>query len=830
MIVGSTPDPGAIPSGATVIGETASGTAALVGGNAGPHTRNVGAAIPPPWPGLSPCSGGLRIAAPVTLTLGSGTAGCTVENAGIVAAWAAGGTLYAGVPPGYGCASDFSSNGSSGVAPRLPCVRRIATRREPPAHAPPARSLGPNGRPFTRMSHFPARLEPAGRRIPARAPARGRRGAPGRLPRADGSRGPGGPRPPRAAGFRGAAWHGSGSRAPAPGAAAQPGCCAWRDRSAMRYWWIVVPVALLGAGAAFWAHRRAVAAAAPAAAYQTAPVQRGDIVSTMTATGTVEAWNESVVRVGVGVSGTLEPFTWNVSDQVQQGQVLFTLTNPQLLQQTQSDEASQQEAESALQQMEAAAADAAPEQAALHNAQLQVQQAQYAYGQALSSLQAEQQLVAPVSGTVSAVDGVAGESVGAGAAVASIVQTTGLLAEVDVPQAQLAGIAPGEAALVLVDGAHYAGQVQSIGPAPGVTYQGVPSYPVTVALPNPGNLLPGMPVTVSIETATAPQAWSTGLGGTLAPTAAVNMIAQAAGTLSAVSARVGQDVQAGQVLAELQSASLQNAVTAALQNLRQAEGALAALEANQAAAARAVPYSLQQQEIKVQTLRGAVAQDQSLEAGLVVRSPVSGVISGIQAVAGEPVGPGTPLLTIGDYSRLLVTFPLDQRFVNQVKVGQAAMVTATAAPGTTFSGSLYLVSPEGTDVNGIATFQAEVEIPRPTPQLRPGMAVTVSIVLGQARGVLTVPLQALHAGTGGKDFVVVVTPRSGASPSTAEVPVRVGLQDQLDAQVAGALRAGDLVLTGSLGALPSAAGLNVRGRVLQHHAQVTHRAPVNTRK
>jgi RND family efflux transporter MFP subunit len=598
----------------------------------------------------------------------------------------------------------------------------------------------------------------------------------------------------------------------------------------MRYWWIGALVAVLAAGGAFWAHRRAVAAAAPAAAYETEAAKRGDLVSTMTATGTVEAWNETVVRVGVGVSGTLEPFTWNVSQQVQRGQVLFNLVNPQQVQQTQSDEASLQEAELQLQQMQAAAADSAPQQAALHNAQLQVQQAQYAYGQAQADLQAEQQVVAPVSGTVSAVDGVAGQSVTAGATLASIVQTTGLLAQVDVPQAQLAGIAPGQPALVFVNGGNYPGQVQSVGPAPDVTYRGVPSYPVTVALTNPGSLLPGMPVTVSVETATAPQAWTTGLAGTLAPLAAVGVVAQAPGTLVTVAVRVGQDVQAGQVLAQIQSSSLQNAVTADLQNLRQSEGALAALQANQAAAASATPYNVQQQELKVQTLRDSVTRDQSLEAGLIVRSPVSGVISGIEAVAGEPVGPGTPLLTIGDYSRLLVTFPLDQLFVNQVKVGQPAAVTATAAPGKTFSGSLYLVSPEGNDVNGIATFQAEVEIPRPTPQLRPGMAVGVRIVLGKATGVLTVPLQALHAGKGSKDFVVVVTPESGASPSTQEVPVRVGMQNQLDAQVTGALHAGEEVLTGSIGALPSAKSLNVRGRVLQHRAQVTHRAPANARK
>lgn len=598
----------------------------------------------------------------------------------------------------------------------------------------------------------------------------------------------------------------------------------------MRYWWVAALVVLATGGGLFWAHARAVQAGAPAAIYQTAAVRRGNITSSMTATGTVQAWNESVVRVGVGVGGTLQPFDWNVSQAVQQGQVLFTLVNPQQDQQTSSDEASLRQDELQLQAMQAGAADTSPQQAALANAELQVQQAQYAYGLAEANLQSGQVVAAPVSGTVAATLVAQGQDIPAGGAVVSLVQTADLVAAIDVPQDQLAGIASGEPALVFANGMNHPGQVATVGPSPAVTYKGIPSYPVTITLQNPGGWLPGMPITASVETDQQPPAWATDLAGTLAPTAAVDAVTQAAGTVSSVSVQVGQAVQAGQPLARIATPTLQNAVTAAQQNLTQAQGALAALRANQAASAVAVPYSLQQLELKVQQAQATVAHDLQLEAGLVVRSPVSGVISGVQAVAGEPVGAGTPLVTIGDYSKLLVSFPLDQLYINQVKVGQPATVTATAAPGKTFAGSLYLVAPEGNDVNGVATFQAEVEIPGPTPALRPGMAVDVNIAMGTAKDVLTVPLQALHAAKGNKSFVVVVGTGVNGAPATTDVPVTVGQQNTLDAQVTGALHSGQQVLTSSLSTLATTGGLNVRGRVLQHKAQVTHRAPANARK
>jgi len=593
----------------------------------------------------------------------------------------------------------------------------------------------------------------------------------------------------------------------------------------MRYGWIAALLVLVVGGVGgLWAHERTVKASAPAEVYQTAPVKRGNIV-----TGTVQAWNESVVRVGVGVSGTLQAFDWNVSQQVHQGEVLFTLVNPQQQQQTSADEASLRQAEIQLQQLQAGAQDTNPQAAALANAQLQVGQAQYAYGQAQVNLRMQQQVAAPVSGTVATIDATPGQSVGNGAAIASIIQTANLLADVDVPQAQLAGIAPGEPALVFSNGANFSGQVATIGPAPDTTYKGVPSYPVTISLPNPGGWLPGMPITASIETDQQPATWATGLSGQLAAAAAVNAVTAVAGTVSSISPQVGQTVKAGQALAQIQSTALQSAVMVAQQNLQQEQGTLAALQANQAAAAASVPYTLQQQEIKVQQAEATLAHDQTLQAGLTVRSPADGVISGVQAVAGEPVSAGTPLLTIGDYSKLLVTFPLDQLYVNQVKVGQTATVTATAATGKGFPGSLYLLAPEGNDVNGVATFQAEVQLPGPTPDLRPGMAVDVSIVLGTAKGVPTVPLQALHSGKGGQDFVVVV----GSGPkgvTTKDIPVTVGLQDTLDAQVTGSLSAGEQVLTSSLSALAKGGALNLKGRVLRRQPQVTHRAPANTRK
>ena len=593
-----------------------------------------------------------------------------------------------------------------------------------------------------------------------------------------------------------------------------------------RYVWAIVAAAVVAAGGAWWYHQGVVRASArPSKLLQTAAVRRGSISSTMTATGTVQALAETEVRVGVGVNGTLQPFNWNTSQRVTKGQVLFQLVNPQQQQQTTIDESNLRSAELQLQQMQASAADTQPQQAALTSAELGVQQAQYAYGKAVAAQQSDQQVLAPISGTVGAVDVNRGATVGNGAAVASIVRTGILQAQLQASQTQVGSIQAGQASIVFANGGNTKGAVSSVAPTPDQTIKGVPSYQVDVTLTKPGGWLPGMPVTASVETNSSSQTWLTGLAGTLASPAAVSAVTQVGGTLQTLGVQVGQTVKAGQVLATVSSSSLADAVTSARQSLTKAEQSLSALQVNQQADNISLPFSLQQQEIRIQQLQGAVHRDLTIDHALVVRSPVSGTISGIQAVSGQPVFPGSPLMTIGDYSKLLVFFPLSQLYVNQVHVGMAATVAATAAPGKTFKGQLYLLAPEGTNVNGVANFQAQVIIPQPEPLLRPGMAAVVNIVTGTAKNALLVPLQALHLAGKGKRFVVVVQP----SGKSVHVPVKVGLTDQLDAQVTGNLKVGEKVLTSSLSALKGAKGVNLRGRVQRHQKVVSHRAPVTRR-
>lgn len=87
----------------------------------------------------------------------------------------------------------------------------------------------------------------------------------------------------------------------------------------------VLVLALLGGGVALW---RARTVEDPAAAYSTAPVERGDLTAVVTATGTVEPTN--LVEISSELSGTIRSVDVDFNHEVKVGQVLAHLDTGKL--------------------------------------------------------------------------------------------------------------------------------------------------------------------------------------------------------------------------------------------------------------------------------------------------------------------------------------------------------------------------------------------------------------------------------------------------------------------------------------------------------------------
>src|SRR5262245_63631674 len=94
-----------------------------------------------------------------------------------------------------------------------------------------------------------------------------------------------------------------------------------------RSFWVAAGVVAVAVIAATYHYTRDVAAKAPA--FTTAEVSRGDVVSTVEATGTLEA--VTTVQVGSQVSGTISALHADFNSQVRKGQIIAEL-DPSLFQ------------------------------------------------------------------------------------------------------------------------------------------------------------------------------------------------------------------------------------------------------------------------------------------------------------------------------------------------------------------------------------------------------------------------------------------------------------------------------------------------------------------
>ncbi|MHC1790410.1 HlyD family secretion protein [Solidesulfovibrio sp.] len=92
--------------------------------------------------------------------------------------------------------------------------------------------------------------------------------------------------------------------------------------------------------------------------------------------------------------------------------------------------------------------------------------------------------------------------------------------------------------------------------------------------------------------------------------------------------------------------------------------------------------------------RARLAEAQALAAKAVIRSPINGIVLRKHRRAGEMVSVSfdTPVVTVGDISRLRVRADIDERDIAKIAVGQKAILMAEAYGNRRFMGTVSRVS------------------------------------------------------------------------------------------------------------------------------------------
>ncbi len=166
-----------------------------------------------------------------------------------------------------------------------------------------------------------------------------------------------------------------------------------------------------------------------------------------------------------------------------------------------------------------------------------------------------------------------------------------------------------------------------------------------------------------------------------------------------------------------------------------------------------------------------------------------------QLIQASPSAQTKPLLVVSNIDRVRVAVPVSEVDVPHLRVGRAVTLTVRELAGKSWTGTVTRYT---NDLDPQArTMIAEIDLPNPGRMLRPGMYADVVVNLETHAGALAVPSTAVVAEKQKRSLWVA---RSGKAQ---KIPVSVGVDTGVDAEITEGLSPQDQVITSGQASLKS---------------------------
>ena len=283
--------------------------------------------------------------------------------------------------------------------------------------------------------------------------------------------------------------------------------------------------------------------------------------------------------------------------------------------------------------------------------------------------------------------------------------------------------------------------------------------------------------------------------------------AEAEGVVREIKFEAGSVVKAGDELAQLdvevEQAQLRAAEAAAEWariSFNRAKELIATRSISQADLDSA-DASLKQADAQVDNVRAVIAKK-------IVRAPFDGKLGIRRISVGEFLDKGSPVVSLQSLDPVYVEFSLPQQRLGDLSEGLKVDVSSDAYPGRHFEGEITAINPEIDPATRNVRVQATLA--NADGRLRPGMFVSVDLILARSEKVLFIPAAAvLNAPFGDSVFVVEEGQAGpdGAKPLVVQQRfVRLGARQGDFVVVTEGVKAGEkIVSTGVFKLMPGMA-------------------------
>jgi HlyD family secretion protein len=233
--------------------------------------------------------------------------------------------------------------------------------------------------------------------------------------------------------------------------------------------------------------------------------------------------------------------------------------------------------------------------------------------------------------------------------------------------------------------------------------------------------------------------------------------------------------------------------------------------------------SLRQIEQSIESARASIRRAEKDLDNTVIRSPIDGIVTILNAEIGETVvvgtlnSPGSVIMEVADLATMMVKARVDEGNIAPVKQNQRARVYINAYRDREFSGYVEYVSlKRQNDRENTPYFEVRVAIDRPAKsvgdaaELREGLAANVDLLVENFDNIIRVPSQAVVdraiddlPSSVTKDNPLIDTSKKftrvvfgEVSGKAVAIPVKTGVSDQTHTVIIDGLKAGQRVVVG----------------------------------
>lgn len=258
-------------------------------------------------------------------------------------------------------------------------------------------------------------------------------------------------------------------------------------------------------------------------------------------------------------------------------------------------------------------------------------------------------------------------------------------------------------------------------------------------------------------------AWETSISavGSLKAEKGVMVTSELPGKITRIAIQSGANVKTGSLIlqqdistetAQLQVA--QSQVDLTLKNLDRAHNLIKQKVITQSQFDE-LKASHEQATSQVALIRATIAKK-------TIRAPFAGRLGIRQVNLGEFIDSGQPVVSLQSIHQIYVNFQLPQQYLTKLEKGFVVRIGSDAIVDEHVEGRITAINPEVD--NRTRNIAVQATLPNTDERLRPGMFVTVSVVLPDLQKVLTIPVSAVNYAPYSDSVFLVEAAGDGSNP------------------------------------------------------------------